>query len=403
MQKVFIKWVQRAALFMAVAFIGASTGLAQVSVELTELVGRPGDTGMVAVNIADVEGGPAIKSWGFDVVTDGNVTFTGIVGAGTLTDDAGFNYGSFGNRVGANSQLTDIETSGTLIYLTFDLNATGAGVITLTNFEFNDGVPAWVGAPAPPTGDYVVSDRMMLVQDETVHEDEVFTVSVIIEDALVEVDDVNSFAVDVSYDPDVFTIDGVITAGTMTENFNVNGVHVGGEDSGLYRVSGFNQDVLNPLSGAGVFFQLSTVAGNKPGLEGPGLSVTKLTFVEFNEGTPLYGAFPGDILVLPFNVSNEDNPETPAEFVLDGNYPNPFNPTTNIKFDLPEAATVSVQIMDMLGREVMSVPAQNLGAGANQTIQITAGSLTSGLYLYRVVAQSQSKTDVKVGTMTLLK
>ena len=51
----------------------------------------------------------------------------------------------------------------------------------------------------------------------------------------------------------------------------------------------------------------------------------------------------------------------------------------------------------------MSIPSQNLGAGANQTIQIAAGNLTSGLYLYRVIAKSQSRTDVKVGTMTLLK
>jgi hypothetical protein len=88
---------------------------------------------------------------------------------------------------------------------------------------------------------------------------------------------------------------------------------------------------------------------------------------------------------------------------LNGNYPNPFNPTTNIQFDLPQSATVSIQVMDLRGRQVMSVPAEFFSAGLNQTISINAGNLTSGLYLYRVVAQGQTKTSIQVGSMTLLK
>jgi hypothetical protein len=410
MQNVFNKWVRKAALFIAVAFIGTSTGLAQVSVDLTDLVGRPGETGMVAVNLSDVEIGTPIVSFGFDVVTDAGVTLTGIIEEGTLSADANFNTdtGLPGlARVGGNAQGTPISTSGTLIYLVFDLETAGVGSITLTNFTFANGDPTVVNNP--PTGGFIVTDRMMLVEDEVVHEDEEFSVSVVIEDALVTADDVNSFAVTVNYDPAVFTIDaskgsnGVLTAGTMLANFSINATEL---VPGQFKVSGFNQDLSGSLVGAGVFFQLAAIAGNEPGREGPGVSVTTLTDIEFNAAPPagpVYGAFPGDILVLPFNVANENGPETPSEFVLDGNYPNPFNPTTNIKFDLPESAIVSVQIMDMLGREVMSIPSQNLGAGANQTIQIAAGNLTSGLYLYRVIARSQSRTDVKVGTMTLLK
>ena len=95
--------------------------------------------------------------------------------------------------------------------------------------------------------------------------------------------------------------------------------------------------------------------------------------------------------------------ELPTEFALQGNYPNPFNPSTRIQFDLPEAAQVSVQIVDMLGREVMSLPAQEFKAGANQSIELNAMSLVSGTYLYRVIATGVAGRHVKTGRMTLVK
>jgi hypothetical protein len=59
--------------------------------------------------------------------------------------------------------------------------------------------------------------------------------------------------------------------------------------------------------------------------------------------------------------------------------------------------------MDMLGREMMSVPAQAFSAGSNHTVSINAASLTSGMYIYRVVANSATDVQVATGTMTLLK
>ena len=95
--------------------------------------------------------------------------------------------------------------------------------------------------------------------------------------------------------------------------------------------------------------------------------------------------------------------ELPTEFALHGNYPNPFNPSTRIQFDLPEAAQVRVQIVDMLGREVMSLPAQEFEAGANRSIEINAMNLASGTYLYRMIATGAENRHVKTGRMTLVK
>ena len=95
--------------------------------------------------------------------------------------------------------------------------------------------------------------------------------------------------------------------------------------------------------------------------------------------------------------------ELPTEFALHGNYPNPFNPSTRIQFDLPETAQVRVQIVDMLGREVMSLPAQEFEAGTNQSMEIHAMNLASGTYLYRMIATGAESRHVKTGRMTLVK
>lgn len=99
----------------------------------------------------------------------------------------------------------------------------------------------------------------------------------------------------------------------------------------------------------------------------------------------------------------EDETTIPGSFVLRGNYPNPFNPTTNIRFDLPQTSEVDIAIMDILGREMMTIPTQTLAAGAGQTVNINAESLSSGIYIYRVVARSANDMKVASGTMTLIK
>ena len=93
----------------------------------------------------------------------------------------------------------------------------------------------------------------------------------------------------------------------------------------------------------------------------------------------------------------------PEHFALDGNYPNPFNPTTNLIFDLPEDATIRVQVYDLLGRNVMEIGATEMAAGAGRQLQLDASSLASGTYVYRMLAEMASGHIVQSGRMTLLK
>lgn len=101
-------------------------------------------------------------------------------------------------------------------------------------------------------------------------------------------------------------------------------------------------------------------------------------------------------------VSNEPIDETPAAFRLVGNYPNPFNPSTNVIFELPEAALVSVEVYDVMGRKVHDVPAQSFTPGSRQ-VRIDATEFASGIYLYRVIAQMGTRTAVQTGRMTFVK
>lgn len=104
-------------------------------------------------------------------------------------------------------------------------------------------------------------------------------------------------------------------------------------------------------------------------------------------------------------VSNEHEEitNTPSGFQLNGNYPNPFNPSTNLSFNLPQAAAVSVDVFSIIGQKVLSIPTQQMNAGNNLNINVDASSLTSGVYIYRITADIGNSSFAETGRMTLIK
>ena len=89
--------------------------------------------------------------------------------------------------------------------------------------------------------------------------------------------------------------------------------------------------------------------------------------------------------------------EVPTAFTLQGNYPNPFQQSTQIVFDLPWHASVSVDVLDMLGRCVLSMPARAIPAGWGRSIDVNAAAISSGTYLYRLRLNSPAGTEVHLG------
>jgi hypothetical protein len=73
----------------------------------------------------------------------------------------------------------------------------------------------------------------------------------------------------------------------------------------------------------------------------------------------------------------------PHQFILGQNWPNPFNPSTRIPFELRSDARISLDVYDIAGRLVAS-PVDNASYGAgSHSIEFDAGNLQSGLYFYR--------------------
>lgn len=85
------------------------------------------------------------------------------------------------------------------------------------------------------------------------------------------------------------------------------------------------------------------------------------------------------------------NGSLPTEFSLAQNYPNPFNPTTVISFALPTASSVTLSIYNVLGQEVSTLLNTTLPAGEHQ-VEFDASSYASGVYFYRLSADSFSDT-----------
>jgi hypothetical protein len=77
----------------------------------------------------------------------------------------------------------------------------------------------------------------------------------------------------------------------------------------------------------------------------------------------------------------------PVTFALDQNFPNPFNPTTTIRYQLPVDGRVALRIYDVLGREVQTLVDEAKPAGFHEAT-LNATALASGVYFYRLEAVS---------------
>lgn len=78
----------------------------------------------------------------------------------------------------------------------------------------------------------------------------------------------------------------------------------------------------------------------------------------------------------------------PARSYLHQNFPNPFNPSTIIDFDLKASAYVSLKVFDMLGREVAVIAEGNRNAGSHE-VRFDAADLPGGLYFYSLYADGE--------------
>jgi hypothetical protein len=114
------------------------------------------------------------------------------------------------------------------------------------------------------------------------------------------------------------------------------------------------------------------------------------------------------VYIADFNPNIFEKPtavaETaPAGFVITGNYPNPFNPSTTISFTLPSAGSARLSVYDITGRKVRELVNGQMGAGVHSVVwdgrDEGGNAVSSGLYFSRLI---QGEMAVSRG-MTLVK
>lgn len=99
-------------------------------------------------------------------------------------------------------------------------------------------------------------------------------------------------------------------------------------------------------------------------------------------------------------VDNEENqPETPKHFGLNAAYPNPFNPSTTISYQLAAAGAVKIEVVDLAGRKIATLADLKSQTAGSHSIQWNASGVGSGVYLIRMQAANRSF----VQKVTLLK
>ncbi len=100
---------------------------------------------------------------------------------------------------------------------------------------------------------------------------------------------------------------------------------------------------------------------------------------------------------------DDPNTQLPSEFVLQGNYPNPFNPSTNIAFTMNARNNVNVTVYSLLGEKVATIHNGIMNAGSHEVtwngLDSQGNSVASGMYIYQIAVGN----DTYSGKMMLLK
>lgn len=101
------------------------------------------------------------------------------------------------------------------------------------------------------------------------------------------------------------------------------------------------------------------------------------------------GVFKSQVLT----AIGEPSGNIPSAYQLLDNYPNPFNPSTTISFDLPVSDEVTIEVFDISGRLVNTIEKSKMYSAGSHSIRFEGSNLSSGAYFYRIT--TPRFTDVK--------
>ena len=112
------------------------------------------------------------------------------------------------------------------------------------------------------------------------------------------------------------------------------------------------------------------------------------------------------VTVTPSGLAGIDDDATPVVFSLDQNFPNPFNPSTTIRFTIPQSAEVSLTVMNLIGEKIATLVSGRLDRGTH-AVRWNVSGIPSGMYFYRLEArqgtEAGGQASVETRKLVLLK
>ena len=186
----------------------------------------------------------------------------------------------------------------------------------------------------------------------------------------------------------------LVGAGAVGQSYQGTSVSISG-DGNTAIVGGFQDD--NGVGAAWVFTRNGSVwtqQGNKLVGAGAVESAYQGTDVSISSdgNTAIEGGYNDNggagaawVFTRGSSSAGEPNVDVPRQFTLQQNHPNPFNPGTTIEYSIPQLSTVEIKVLDVLGREVVTLLSEEKPAGA-YTVRWNADGVASGVYFYRLQA-----------------
>ncbi len=202
-------------------------------------------------------------------------------------------------------------------------------------------------------------------------------------------------------------------------------VKTGSPASAVFNGKASIQDITNPLSAIAIdgnaTLQVTMTDAGEPG------SSDKIAITVWNKAGGLWFAsnwngvktveqlLAGGNLQVRATASyvaesfSSEDVVIPTEFKIYQNFPNPFNPTTTVAFDIPEPSDVALTIFDLLGRKVQTLVKAQFEPGSYRqqwdSRDETGSALPSGVYLLRIYAKSTTSDRelIAIKKMVLLK
>jgi subtilisin family serine protease len=89
-------------------------------------------------------------------------------------------------------------------------------------------------------------------------------------------------------------------------------------------------------------------------------------------------------------IASSEVVSTPSEFRLHPSFPNPFNPSTTIRYELADISLVTIKVYDVIGQEVATLMNNEQQQSGEHDVRFNASSLASGIYYYRLTAYSST-------------